>query len=236
MKKILLLLLITSSAFSQEKKFFISIGSGASIPVGDFGTPVELYKFNQPNPNQGRGYATTGYYFNVDLGYFFSKHLGVLGDFQYMNNGVDGNSIINIAATSWDGIKHYNPRATTNWLNYGSFIGIAFKGNMSSRILIVAKAEVGLNGVVQPAMDYEDDYSHYRFIQQTDVQHNAIAYKGGASVSYTIFKALFVSAEANYLFVPASDYIVEKTGYVTTTHTSQRVNCIMLGVKVGIQL
>src|ERR1700742_2024952 len=68
--------------YAQKGTGFIGVGGGVSLPMGNWGKATEVVSTNAfvYDPN---GYANTGGFFSVDGAWFFSKHFGVGGLFQY---------------------------------------------------------------------------------------------------------------------------------------------------------
>jgi opacity protein-like surface antigen len=73
---------------SDDSKSFIGVSVGAGIPMGDYGSIAKQYSA-AADSNKTKGYASTGFHFNVKAGHLFSDNVGAMIQIGGNMNGFD---------------------------------------------------------------------------------------------------------------------------------------------------
>lgn len=234
MKKLILLaisLLIYGVLLAQdnnkvacEKKSFIAFHGGPSFPIIDFGKTGSVTDAVYL-VNEGAGFAKTGYNFNLNAGYSFTKNAGVTVGLFYNNYTTKPFRI-----TAPDNENQSITLDMGKWEYYGVAAGplMCFDINktMSSGIKIMAAA-VNVNS---PKVSYSGK------VMADGNTSWAPALAGGIDLRFNTGKNWFVYANAEYMYLQPKftyTYSSEIADEGLTEKVDQQINVVNVNMGIG---
>ncbi|HEY8657625.1 MAG TPA: outer membrane beta-barrel protein [Hanamia sp.] len=193
-----------------EKKFFLSLSGGASLPIDAFES-----KHGKDTVNSKEGFAKTGYNINLNFGYQVGETFGIVSHFWYSQYKLD------VTAFSQATVS------TDNWQTYGALIGPMLTLPAAENFNIDLKALGGIAEACSPAVNVDNAV----FFNKKKA--TAFAAQFGADLRYNFNESVFVIGSADYNYMkPKFDVIAAGEGF---SHTAaQKIEVINLTVGIGI--
>ncbi len=234
MKKLILLatsMLIYGMLLAQdngkvvaEKKSYIAFHGGPSFPIGDFGkkgtanTEGELV-------NEGAGFAKTGYNFNLNGGYLFTRNAGVTVGVFYNKYSTKP-----FTMTIPDGEIQSISLDMGNWQYYGFAAGPLMSFDVNKNISSAVKVMAAAVSVKSPNISYND------IVMAEGSTNWAPALAGGIDFRFNTGKDWFLYANAEYMYMQPRftyTYSSEIADLGTTEKVKQKISVVNVNVGVG---
>ena len=227
MKKLLIIvlgLLISGTIQAQEnkvmseKRSFIALHGGISLPVGDFAS--------QNIDNQYAAFAKTGFNIGLNYGYMFKKPIGIAA-------GVFYNSYQASKMMYWFDYGTGGEAVNLN-LDHWKFYGIAAGPMVSFELAPAVEADLRLMGGIANANAPKVTYLN-EVISEGDWATAAV-FNGGLDVRILTGKNLFVFANADYNYLkPKFHYnYTDEFGQPATENFEQKISSVGITAGVGI--
>lgn len=124
---ILLVLVVTQSAFAQERqipKFYLGLSYGTSFAIGDF-EDVDIR-------NPDAGFAKDGRKVDVFGGFFLNENTTLIGTFRYQSFETEIGDIIEMFNAENPGANFTG--STEDWQTYFFLVGLAYRISVGSRL------------------------------------------------------------------------------------------------------
>lgn len=188
---------ISISSFAQKGPSFIGITGGFSMPVGNW------KKSNFVSSTTGfvsdpSGYAKNGGIGGVEGAWFFSKHFGIGGLFNYatyktnlgpLSSGYQDSFDVDQVTTSANSYKVWNVMP-----------GLYFNLPIWKKLAVTARALAGISHATTPSIsvDVEDGGIDDGTFEQKDASKTAFAFDFGAGLSYSVLKCFNVNLKADF--------------------------------------
>lgn len=237
MKKVIFslvaLLTISSQSYAQDKKGYIGISIGPSIPTGDLAS--------KDADNEAAGWANTGAIFDISFAYKLGEgNFGITALLRVQANPTDNQALV-------DEIANQNPDPGINWTiesdgwgiggfmfgGFGSF-PISEKASFDTRAMIgflsASSPEITVTGTGPGGTAW---------IKQGSTTAASFAYLIGAGFKFDIGSKLYLLTNLDYLGSNPEFSDVELTasdGSRETDTWSQSMGTINLSVGIALKL
>lgn len=221
-----LTLLLSSNVFSQddERKGFVAINLGPSIPTGNFGSK----NFD----NIEAGFATSGAVFDITFGYRFRPNIGFTAVWRGQANAIDVDAyaagLANYLGSGYSAGSTYVSVETSAYTLGGILIGLYVSFPITKKLSFEPRTLIGVSSATLPAMTSIAYYygSKMTTIKQDQSVSSAFSYIIGAGSKYFVspkvcllFDLDFFAANANWQNVGLTSF-----GHVTSTIETMSYN------------
>ncbi len=211
---------------SQVKKFNLAISMGPAFPLRDFASTNikgSMWDFNSPDSTTLRGFAQTGYHFDVSyLSYLITGDFGVI--FYYGGNSNSFNSGSFSSAVGYPTTNTSGPYYTAEYL-VGAFLNLPISGKFNFRV----SAMMGLVTNNYPTLNV--NLNDTIMIQRTVSGGSGFGYCFTGSLTYNISENIslalncsYTGSTINYAGWSETDYVtfpsLGVTGTATLDHSS----------------
>ena len=209
-----------NDAVKQEKKSFLVLHAGPTIPVGDF---------NSTNTaNSDAGFAKTGYTINLNYGYQFEKNAGLTANVFYNGYNTHNFSMTYLEGTSSSGTLTLD---MDHWKVYGITAGPMLTFEIGHGILADCKLMGGIANAHSPKLIYKG-----RVLTNGD-DNWAATILGGVNLRMNAGGNLFVFANTDYMYLKPKfsyTYTSSITDQQVTKNTSQKMSVVNVSAGIGI--
>lgn len=143
MKKVVLLFVIFLSVYTiNAQSNYIILNGGATKPRGEFA--------NNDFFNPESGFATGGYNFGFEVGYFFNPWVGIGGSFKFNNSSFDNGVINNHLQTQYENIFDTIYLASDKYSLQNFLVGPYGKLDVTNHISLFGKFFIGVMSAFRP--------------------------------------------------------------------------------------
>lgn len=225
------------------KRFCLGVSIGPAIPIQDYGSTNikgSMWDFNSPDSTTLRGFAQTGFHFDISLSYLITTDFGVIFYYGGNSNTFDVGSF-----SSAMGYPSSNPSGAYYTAEYlvGPFINFP----LSDKFTIKLNAMVGLVTNTYPTLSVNTADT---FMVERTVNGGAgFGYSASAGLDYNITSSLSLLFNVSYtgstILYPGwseTDFVtfptLGVTGSVTVDH-STAIATMQTGIiksTIGIEL
>jgi len=165
---------------SQFKKFSLGISFGPAIPLQDYASTNikgSMWDFGSPDSTTLRGFAQTGFHFNITLSYLVTENFGVIFFYGGSSNPFD------IGAFS-SGMGYPTTNTSGAYYTAEYMVGPFFNLALSDKINFKITAMLGLVTNTYPILSV--NLSDTVSVQRTVSGGAGIGYSFSAALSYNI--------------------------------------------------
>jgi hypothetical protein len=214
---------------SQIKKFCLGVSLGPAIPVRDFGSKNvkgSLWDFSSPDSTTLRGFALTGFHFDINLSYLITSDFGIIFYYGGNSNAFDIGSF-----SSAMGYPSTNPSGAYYTAEY--LVGPFVNFELSDKFNIKVNAMLGLVTNTYPTLsvNLSDTFS----VERTINGGAGFGYSFSAGLEYNVNDNLSIMLSVSYLgstiLYPGwteTDFVsfpsINATGTATADHSSAIAN------------
>lgn len=235
MKRLLLIILCSlimlPGVFAQdsgeEKKGYINLSMGPSIPLGSFGS-TDLSDDNS-------GYANVGFNLQlINFGYKFSKHLGMAVMWSGSSFNIDKDAVLANSGLE----TAFSVDATP--YSYGSILAGVLVSMPQGDFEFDFRGLIGLGYGISPEIKYNgyDLQGEYAILKQDKSESFALAYDLGIGTRYNVSDLINLNLFVDYMgFKP--EFSVDLYGNKTLIGTSkfdQPMNHLTITLGFGFRL
>lgn len=196
--RILIFLLITTSAPLLSQQNFASISFGATIPQGNYASTGDL---------SSNGYAKTGGAIKFDVAYFPGSYFGIGGSFSFGSNYAIRDSLVNdmvsYIESNASGIIDIPEDAETiygsgfwNYINL--FIGPHFSIRATQKLYFDFRALAGISIIKQPEQELRINYDGNTIYTRTSNNSLGFGLTAGAGLRYQLNSNLALKLGADF--------------------------------------
>ncbi|HXB11287.1 MAG TPA: hypothetical protein VNZ45_04830 [Bacteroidia bacterium] len=228
---------------SQVKKFNLAVSLGPAFPIQAFASTNikgSMWDFNSPDSTTLRGFAQTGYHFDVSLSYLITSDFGIIFYYGGNSNNFDAGSFS--SAIGFPTSNTSGPYYTAEYL-VGAFVNLP----ISERLNFKLSALIGLVTNTYPTLSV--NLNDTIMIQRTVSGGAGLGYSFGASLTYSLSENInialncsYTGSTINYAGWSETDYItfpsLGVTGSATLDH-SAAIGTMQTGIikpSIGIEL
>ena len=219
-----MLLAQDSGKAAAEKKSFIAFHGGPSFPIGDFGKKGSANAAGDL-VNEGADNAKTGYNFNLNCGYLFTKNAGVSVGVFY-NKYPTRPFTMTIPDSEIQSISLDMGKWQYYGIAAGPLMSFAVNKNISSDVKVMAAAV----SVKSPKISYSG------IVMAEGSTNWAPALAGGIDLRFNTGKDWFLYANAEYMYMQPRftyTYSSEIADLGTTEKVEQQINVVNVNVGIG---
>ena len=181
------------TTLTQNKKFSLGFSMGAAIPLGDFkSTNIKgtVWDFNSPDSSNLRGYAVTGFHFDITLKYHLTDDFGIM-----LYYGGNSNSFNLTAFSSSMGLVGSNGTGGYYTAEYliGPYVSLA----LSNKFSINFNGMIGLVTNTYPTLSVA--INDTESVERTFSGGAGFGYNLGAGLSYNVSDNVTLTLNGNYM-------------------------------------
>jgi hypothetical protein len=186
MRKLILILnlviLFTTSLYSQNSGWSFDASAGAAFPTGKFGSK------NISDPNAS--FAKTGPMLNLCFDYNLKKYFGFSFLFSGQQNNVDTKAIDSKLQAAYPDYEFHS--TSNNWLSLKFMAGVytSLSLDKEDRISLTARAMIGILKT-----------SNYNFSQSQKINPNDTANLGSGTVTIESYEADWISLKTTFTYL-----------------------------------
>ncbi len=180
------------------------------MPTGNWGKS-KLIISSTDFVNDPSGFAANGGLFAIDGAWFFSKHFGIGGMFNYATYSTKDLATLSLGYQQSFDVDSVNTTAGS-YKVWNILPGLYFNYPLAKKLAVTARALAGITNATTPMVAVSvNDGGIYdgTFIQQPATK-TSFAFQLGAGLNYKIIKCLAVDLRADY-FYSKPDFTIQNT-------------------------
>lgn len=224
----------TASSTAQDKKGYIGISLGPSLPIGDFAS--------KDISNRNAGFASIGGIFDISFAYKIgTSNFGIAALLRAQANPFDEEALAESAANAFTGIGGANWDVVSDlWALGGIFVGGYGSFPVSDKVSFDTRALVGYSTAIIPniTLQYSDINGRYWAFQKTSTA-SAFAYMLGAGFKFNMGKSFclltnidLMSAKPEFKDIQTLD---SESNRSSITY-SQRISTINVSIGIAVRI
>jgi hypothetical protein len=222
----------TASITAQDKKGYIGISLGPSLPIGDFASK------NFSNTNAG--FATNGAIFDISFAYKLGKsNFGITGLIRGQANALDHQAMADELGNSLRG-TNWTVESGGAWSLGGYFIGGIGSFPVSEKVSFDTKAMIGIgiSTIPEITITSSDNFGSY-WTKQSSTTSSSLAYTLGVGFKFELGKSLYLLTNLDYLGSEPEFQnidIVDSDGDRTKFTYKQSIRTINLSIGIALKI